>query len=189
MSVPAHDLHLSIEEYLGYEQNSQLRHEYVSGRIFAMTGASEAHNAIASNLHLQIGLIIRGSGCRAYLADMKLHVEATNSFYYPDLMVTCQKYSGESQYKTEANFIAEILSPSTKDIDCREKLSAYRTIRTLMEYAVIYQSERRIELYRKNSDGNWELFVFQDHDNMILKCICSTESVIPLDDIYEGVLA
>ena len=50
MDLPAERLPLCIADYLQGEQESQVRHEYVAGQVFAMAGAGEAHNRIAGNL-------------------------------------------------------------------------------------------------------------------------------------------
>lgn len=47
---------LSVEEFLAFETRSDVKHEYLGGVIYAMAGASEAHNRIATNL---LGLLHR----------------------------------------------------------------------------------------------------------------------------------
>jgi Uma2 family endonuclease len=187
MGIPAHDLQLSPDEYLELEESAVIRHEYVRGRIFAMTGATEAHNAIVSNLHLLIGSKIRGSGCRSYVNDMKVKVEATNSIYYPDLMVTCESFSAKSLFKLSPCLIIEVLSPSTADIDCREKLMAYQTISALIDYAIVYQDQRRVELYHRQADA-WTVSVFVDRDSFVLNPSATLPVTLSLDEIYDGII-
>ena len=40
---------ITVEKYLKLEQDAEIRHEYVAGQIYAMAGASEAHNLIVTN--------------------------------------------------------------------------------------------------------------------------------------------
>ena len=80
---------LSPEEYLARELESLVKHEYVSGYVFAMAGASKAHVILVGNLVTLLRSHLRGSGCDVYASDMKLRVEKRNCFYYPDLMVSC----------------------------------------------------------------------------------------------------
>src|SRR5579871_5059323 len=105
MSIPAENLHLSVDEYLKLEESSIVRHEYVGGRTFAMVGSTEAHNAIVTNITGIIWSKVRGTGCRVFAADMKVRVEGASSFYYPDVMVTCEPFSAKSVYKTSPNLI------------------------------------------------------------------------------------
>ncbi|HEY9871564.1 MAG TPA: Uma2 family endonuclease [Candidatus Obscuribacterales bacterium] len=187
MSIPAHDLQLSVEEYLRLEESSDVRHEYVSGRIFAMVGSTEAHNAIVVNLTIAIGSQIRGSGCRAFSTDMKLRVEATNSFYYPDVMVSCESYQAKAIFKQAPCLLIEVLSPSTIDIDRREKLLAYQNITSLNEYAIVYQEERRVELYKRR-ENEWTVTVHTGADSLVLTPAPGLELNVSLDEVYEGVL-
>ena len=42
--------HYSYEEYLAYERDSGMKHEYEDGEIVAMAGGSRRHNALASRI-------------------------------------------------------------------------------------------------------------------------------------------
>ncbi len=37
---------LSVEDYLAFEERSEIKHEYINGEIYAMAGASTRHNQI-----------------------------------------------------------------------------------------------------------------------------------------------
>lgn len=188
MALPAHELKLAEDEYLKLEESSAVRHEYVDGRIFAMTGATYAHNVIGTNLTVAFGARLRGSECRLFANDMKVKIESTGTFYYPDLMISCgEAFTAGSVYSSSPCLIAEILSPSTVDIDRREKLLAYKSIASLKQYAIIYQDQRRVELYSREGN-NWEVSVLQEHDNLKLNLIAGLEMSISLDEIYESVI-
>src|SRR5271156_6653396 len=133
MSVPK-PVYLTVERYLEEEERAALRHEYVDGRIFAMTGATRRHNIIAGNIYSMLRSHVRGSRCRAYVSDVKVHVESTNSFYYPDVMVSCDAYDAKAVFTDHPLVIVEVLSRSTAAIDRREKVLAYRKIESLREY-------------------------------------------------------
>ena len=186
MSVPAHSLQLSIDEYLDLEQASDVRHEYVSGRMFAMAGATQAHDAIVINLTVLIGSKVPASGCRLFSADMKIKVEATQSVYYPDLMVSCEPYSARSIFAKAPCLVVEVLSPSSVDVDRREKLLAYRTLASLNEYLIVYQSERKVELYKRVGD-DWTGYVYTGDDAFVLSPAPKLEVAISLDEVYAGV--
>jgi Uma2 family endonuclease len=186
MSVPAHSLQLSIDEYLDLEAASDVRHEYVGGRMFAMAGATQAHDAIVINLTVLIGSKIQASGCRLFSADMKIRVEATHSVYYPDLMVSCEPYSAKSIFAKAPCLVVEVLSPSSIDVDRREKLLSYRTLTSLQEYLIVYQSERKVELYKQVGE-DWTGYVYTGDDVFELNPAPNLEVAISLDQLYAGV--
>ncbi len=188
MSVPAQNLQLlSMDAYLDLEAKSAVRHEFVGGRIFSMVGATQAHDSIVVNLTVMIGSAVKNSKCRAYSSDMKVKIEATGSLYYPDLMVSCEPFSAKSVFIESPCLIVEVLSPSTSDIDRREKLLAYQTLPALSEYMIVYQEERRVEVYRR-VQNSWKVSAYAGHDCFALHCLDSTEIVVSLDDVYRDVL-
>jgi Uma2 family endonuclease len=178
---------LTVEEYLAQEELAEVRHEYVNGQLFAMAGASDAHNVICVNLLALIHQHLKGSGCRAYINDMKVRIDVANSFYYPDIMVTCEPIDAKSAYKQLPVLIVEVLSPSTSHIDRREKLVAYRHLSSLRQYLIVHQNRYRIEAYRKDKDGQWEVTIITRND-MVAFTALPGELEISTEAVYEGVV-
>jgi Uma2 family endonuclease len=178
--------HLTVEQYLAQEERAQVRHEYVNGQVFAMTGATEAHNAICVNLLTFLHQKVKGSGCRVFINDMKVHVETANSFYYPDIMVTCEPFVGDSVFKQSPKLIVEVLSPSTSRTDRREKLVAYRQLISLQQYLIVHQKRNCIEVYQKNQQAQWEVMVLGKSDTVSFDCLESRPE-ISVEAVYEGV--
>jgi Uma2 family endonuclease len=140
---------LSPAEYLEAETHSPIRHEYLNGELYAMTGTSQRHNLITTNLFLGLHRGLGDRPCLVFLGDVKLQVAAANAFYYPDLMVVCRAegvLAGEAQLVTDPRLVAEVLSPSTEGIDRREKLAAYRQLPSLEEYMLVAQERRLLEI-------------------------------------------
>ena len=186
MNLPAQTLAVSVADYLHGEQESQIRHEYVAGRVFAMAGAGEAHNRISLNIAFHLRAATRGTPCGVFISDMKVRVAAHDAFYYPDVLLTCDPTDRESLYKTAPCLIAEVLSPSTEVIDRREKLLAYRALTTLRYYLLVAQDRRLVELYRREADGGWRYEVSEDGE---LAFDCGGLSLrMTLADIYEDVV-
>jgi Uma2 family endonuclease len=188
MSLPAHDLQLSQEEYLEFEERSSVRHEFVNGRAFAMVGGTKAHDMIVTNLTVLAKLQLKQSDCRVFSSGMKLRIDSTGNFYYPDLMVSCESYSPESLFNRAPCLVFEILSPSTQDIDRREKLQAYQSIPSVRAYAMFAQAERRVEVYKRTEIG-WTPLVYTNDDHISLPCTGDLELKLALDEIYEGVFS
>ncbi|MBH8562772.1 Uma2 family endonuclease [Nostoc sp. CENA67] len=178
---------LTVEEYLQLEQTSEIRHEYVDGEVFAMAGASEEHNLIAGNIYALLRPHLRGTPCRAFVSDMKvqLKVQKADIFYYPDILVTCDPNDRERYFKTRPTLIVEVLSNSTKTIDKREKRLNYQNIESLREYVLVSQEEIKVEVYRKDDQGNWSLTILGKDDDLRLDSIGLK---LTMADIYEDVI-
>src|SRR5438552_2098271 len=82
---------VSVEDYLAGEENTQIKHEYIGGSIFAMAGASTEHNQIALNIAFALRAHLKGKPRRVFMSDVKVRVEFEGDqiFYYPDVMVGC----------------------------------------------------------------------------------------------------
>ncbi len=177
---------LTVEEYLNLEQDAEMRHEYVAGQIYAMAGASEAHNLIAGNIFALLRPHLRGSSCRAFVSDMKVKVKTQKAdiFYYPDLLVTCDSNDREKYFKTSPNLIVEVLSNSTETTDKREKRVNYQNIESLQEYVLVSQDKISIEVYRQDNQGNWTVETLSKDDNLQLNSVGFT---LTMAEIYEDV--
>ena len=149
---------MTAEEFLAWEQTRSLRHEFVQGEVFAMTGGVDRNNTLALNLVVALRQHLRGGPCRVYAGDVKLRVEAKDSTFYPDLMVTCSALDlADRQIKREPVLVVEVLSPSTEAFDRGDKFAAYRSLPSLVEYLLVDVNTRRCDLYRKGADGLWVL--------------------------------
>src|SRR5579883_389554 len=178
---------ITVKDYLDYEERSKSRHEYVRGQMFAMSGATEAHEVICNNLIALIHLHLRNSPCRVFGGNMKLRIEIANSFYYPDVMVTCEPYEAKSVFKASPTFLAEVLSPSTKQIDLREKLVAYKQLDSLKEYVIVHQNKIAIEIHRRCATTEWEVLKLTSADKFELQSLPGEPLVVPIEDVYAKV--
>ncbi|TVP62136.1 MAG: Uma2 family endonuclease [Nodularia sp. (in: Bacteria)] len=160
------EIYITPEKYLQMEEQSNIKHEYIDGYIYAMAGALDSHVTIALNLATLLRNHVRGSGCRAYIADMKARIESLNRFYYPDVMVTCDQRDQETPaYKRFPNLIVEVLSDSTEAFDRGDKFADYQLLETLEEYVLINTKRQRIECFRRNDQGLWVLQTYTAEKN------------------------
>lgn len=180
----------TAEEYLQLEQSSEIRHEYLAGQVFAMSGGSKQHNLIAGNIYSRLRSHLRGGSCSVFMADMKVRIQLANQnksiFYYPDVIVSCDP---DDQDRFSLNYpclIIEVLSPSTELTDRREKLVNYRNLETLQEYVLVSQDEIKVEVYRQDAEGNWSLTILGKNDELQLNSVGLN---ITMSDIYEDVFA
>jgi Uma2 family endonuclease len=179
--------YISPEDYLRLEAQSPVRHEYVAGGIYAMTGASLRHNILAGNLFSAFRAHLKTSPCRVFIEGVKLHVARDNAYYYPDVIVSCdprlQSITGESMAIDQPTVLVEVLSTSTEGVDRREKFVAYRKLASLKEYLLVQQDRMEIELFRRQGDVSWEHCVFSAGDELLL---ASLDFRCALSDVYEG---
>ncbi len=153
---------MASAEYLAWEATQFERHEFVNGEVFAMAGAEDRHVTVVLNVAMALRQHLGGTPCRTLIVDMKLHVAATNSYFYPDVMVTCSAADLASPLtKSEPTLLVEVLSPSTAAYDRGDKFAQYRRIPTLQEYLLIDVDTRCADLYRKGADGMWVLHPFE----------------------------
>jgi len=168
----AYKSHYSADEYLAFENESAEKHEYIHGEIYAMAGASDAHVTVSLNVAAALKSHLRGNPCRSFIADMKLRVEATDAFFYPDVFVTCRDtFPARSDIKTDATLIVEVLSPSTEAYDRGVKFAHYRYLPGLQEYLLIDIQTRSVDLYRKGDDGLWVLRPYGANDTVELASV------------------
>ena len=157
MNLPAIDHGIRVEDYLAGEKDGEVRHEYVAGEVYAMTGASARHGLIVTALTLSLGVAARKQGCQLFTNDMKVHVHQSgvDAFYYPDLLLSCDPDDRNDYYRERPCLIVEVLSETTERIDRREKLFAYTAgLASLQEYLLVAQDCRRVDRYRR-TDTDW----------------------------------
>ncbi len=176
---------MTAEEYLDFEAKSNSKHEFVDGLLFAMTGTTQRHNTIVHNLDTIVANHLHGSKCRAYRESIRVAVEAANSYYYPDLVVTC-KPDDDSFFALEPLFIAEVLSDSTAMIDRREKVAAYRKLPSLCEYLIVDHRKQQAQLFRRQHDKAWASWIFRGNAEFSLDSLPTGLLVIRLPDLYKA---
>jgi Uma2 family endonuclease len=184
MALPARPRHrYTYAEYLAYERDSGLKHEYDDGEILAMAGGSRRHSALASRVSaaLEGG---RKPGCVAFQADLKVRVLATGKATYPDASVVCGPIESDPADPSGATItnptvIVEVLSPSTEEEDRGNKWRHYQLIPSLQEYVLVSQSEPRLERYHRLPAGTWEYSVATRGEVQL-----SVGAVFNLEELY-----
>jgi Uma2 family endonuclease len=154
---------ISLEDYLEGEQISQTKHEYINGEVYALAGASDRHYRIAMNIATKLDSHLGNSKCEAFMAEMKLKADE-KTFYYPDVFVSCDKVIKSAFFREEPILIVEVVSPSTRQIDRREKLRVYQQMPTVQEYVIIEQDKMLVEIHRRQPDGRWITYFYNEGD-------------------------
>lgn len=142
-------------EYLELERKAEFRSEYIAGRMYAMSGASRRHILLNGNFYRELSSQLRGKDCEAYVIDMRVKVNPTGLYTYPDIAAVCGEPRFEDdQIDTLLNptVIVKVLSPSTEAYDRGEKFAHYRRLESLREYVLVSQDKIRIEQYRREGE-------------------------------------
>jgi Uma2 family endonuclease len=174
-------------EYFQLEENSEVKHEYFDGEIFAMAGAKKNHHIIVMNLSIILGTYFKLKPCNVYPSDMRVSVEQGKYYTYPDLTVVCGKSEFLDKNETtltNPNLILEVLSDSTEKYDRSKKFQSYRTIPSLNTYVLVSTEYKQIEVYSKNPNNSWTL---TDPDENGKIHIPSIDYTLDLNEVYEKV--
>lgn len=174
---------LTVADYLAGEDASDIRHEYIGGQVYAMTGASDRHGLITLNIATFLRPLARGTDCQLFANDMKvrLRIGGDDIFYYPDLLLSCDPTDRETYYRSRPCLIVEVLSNSTERIDRREKFLAYQTLPSLREYLLVSQGRRAVQIHRRASDWVPEIVTAGAVQLACLDC------ALELETIYEDI--
>jgi Uma2 family endonuclease len=186
MSSPSPSL-LTEREYLALERKSEIRSEYIAGRVFVMSGATRRHNLIAGNLYREINSQLRGRPCEAYVSDMRVKVAPTGMYTYPDIVALCGEPRLEDAHgDTLLNpaVIVEVLSESTEAYDRGEKFAHYRRLETLREYVLVAQNKVCVEHYGRRGE-EWVLSEISDPEGTLH--LPSIDCRVSVAAIYEKV--
>jgi Uma2 family endonuclease len=180
---------ITPEQYLHRERNAEFRSEYLRGEMFAIAGASANHNLIVGNCVQNIGQQLKKKPCRVYPSDLKLRIQATGLYTYPDLSVVC----GEPQLESDHGdvllnpvVLIEVLSDSTEAYDRGKKFEHYRTIPSLKHYVLVAQDRHSIDCFSLNPDGSWSLTACQTPTGMVE--LAAIDSQLSAVEVYDKVV-
>lgn len=173
---------MTWEEYLAFEEQSPYRHEFINGTVYAMSGASLAHNEIAQELVVAFRSHLRSGPCKPFFLEAKLEIRTGRDLimYYPDAMVSCRPEDRTDQVVRNPKLVVEILSKSTQHIDRREKAMVYQRVEAIEEYVLIAQNQPRVIVHRRAE--NWRPVVYTEADALV--DFRSIGLSVPLPRIY-----
>lgn len=181
----------TVDEYRAMEETAQERHEYCNGEIIAMSGGSEVHSAIACNLLIYLGFLLRDTDFRLYNSDLRVWIPEYQRGTYTDLMVV----NGAPEFNADRTdeilnplLIVTILSPFTEAYDRGEKFRKYRSIPSFCEYLLVSQTEPYIEQYYncdRPSGDRWQWQVYDGLDRAIV--LHSLNIELPMSEVYRRI--
>lgn len=176
--------HYTFEEYLNLEENSELRHEYFYGEIFAMAGTTRVHNELTFNTTARLKDKLKGERCFVYLEAVKVEIKKSLHYTYPDVVVSCSEKEDDDKSIKFPILIVEVLSDSTRKYDINEKFSYYKELESLKHYVLIEQEKYFVTVFTKHNDlwvhkAYSKLEEMVDFEHLNIK--------IPVKEIYENI--
>lgn len=189
MGLPKSIRQMTAAEFSAWELDEPERHEFFRGevfKVFGMGGAQRKHIDVTGNCYTSLKNHLRGTPCRAFMNDMKIHVETTDDMFYPDVLVTCDPRDLAASLEMQhPKLIIEVLSPSTATFDRGDKFLSYRLIDSLEEYALVDPHAKTFEVYRRQPNGaDWLLSPGRSGQGLELQSVAMT---ISLDALFENV--
>ena len=151
--------HHSPADYLAFDRQSDTRHEYFDGVIYAMAGGSYNHVTVTNNFSRILGNLLLDRDCNVTSSDARVQVAATGPFFYPDVVVVCgaPQFADDHSYAvTNPVLLVEVLSPSTETFDRTTKFEQYRRLESLREYVLVSQTEARVQSFCRQADETWK---------------------------------
>ncbi|GAC1397665.1 MAG: Uma2 family endonuclease [Ktedonobacteraceae bacterium] len=175
---------ISVEEWRELERiSNDIKHEYIDGYVYAMSGGSLAHSSIGINAVrvFQDALRTAGKQCYTYNLDVAARL-SSRRYTYPDATVTCNERDKPTPDKTEIQsprVIVEVLSDSTEAYDRGRKLGYYRACPTVEEYVLVASKYQSVEVYRRTQRG-WIYDFYGPEDEIELISLSISVSVAAL---------
>ena len=183
MQATQKDKTYSVEDYFLFEESSAVRHEFINGYIYEMSGASDNHNFICQNLLLIFRALLKKKGFYIFMENMKLKIPIDKIFYYPDIIVTSEERNIENRYaQFHPVLLAEITSDSTRKTDMVDKLIQYQKFPSLKYYLIVEQDKQEIIVISRNAEGNWQSETYNQPEEIINSTALEIE--ISLKEIY-----
>jgi Uma2 family endonuclease len=157
------------EEYFTWEEQQQIRHEYINGEVYATTGGTLNHSEIALNFSLVLKSHLRSSGCRVLNSDARVNIHNSSDYVYPDISVSCDvRDKTATKFISHPCLIVEVLSPNTEAYDRGDKFAIYRRSPSLQDYVLVSSNKIAIDIYHKNDRDRWEIISYTAGDSVEL---------------------
>lgn len=178
---------MTLDEWRTLERSSHdLKHEYIDGQVYAMSGGSLSHGRIGSNAvrALEDALAAAGQTCFVYTSDVAVRVSPTR-YTYPDASISCDERDQPGRDKTEVvmpRLIVEVLSTGTEAYDRGDKLGYYRACAHIQEYVIVSTRYQGVEVYTRASEA-WTYRAYSPGDEIELASIAVR---LPVAALYRG---
>jgi len=177
--------HMTLKEFLRWDDGTDTRYELIDGFPVAMAPPAEAHRILAVRLGSRIDAALAGRRpCNAQIEPGVVRPDRADSYYVPDIAVTCEPNEAGRQAMVDPILIVEILSASTERTDRRLKLPAYQTMESVREIMLIDADSHHAELYRQEND-RWGIQLVRGAEASLF--LSTVDLGISMSELYEGI--
>ena len=177
---------MTVEEYIEFEEQSDVRHEFINGNLIPMPGTTDDHNEICFNITALLKQTLSKQGFRIYSEGVKAQISSEKDYTYPDVMVTSDLRDLEDRYiKKYPSVIFEVISKNSRVEDSVDKFSRYTNIKSLQNYILVDSEKMYVEVRTKQANGEWEASTYLQADKTFPVPALKLE--FNLEAVYEGV--
>ena len=177
---------MTVEEYLAFDEASEIQHEFIDGELIPMPGGSGPHNLIAAWATVALGVALRDRDCYVFGSQMRVRID-DRKYLFPDVSVV----RGEPAYGDDNKVIllnptvvVEVTSPSSLSYDHVDKVELYGAVPSIQGYLILDQKRVFAEWYTRTENG-WHLLQFSDPADEIE--MAPLGCALRLSEIYRGV--
>lgn len=173
----------TLDEYIQLDEASDIRHEFINGQLFDMSGNSDLHNEMVGNLYFLLRNLLAGSKSKLYFEQVKVKIQGENHYYYPDVFITNHPLDLQNKYiKQFPLLLIEVLSDSTRKFDMIDKFIQYQKIETLEYYILVEPDFMYVNCFSKDDKGEWQSAIYNKVTDLVSLNKLGIE--LPLQGIY-----
>ncbi|GAB4486944.1 MAG: Uma2 family endonuclease [Saprospiraceae bacterium] len=177
---------MTVEEYIEFEERSEIRHEFINGNLIPMPGTTLFHNDICINLVVLLCSLLSKENFKIQQENVKVQIPNEKDFTYPDVVVTSDKSDFKQQYILQhPSVIFEVMFKSSRIYDSADKFILYKKIESLQNYILVDSEKIFVEVRVKLANGEWEASSFLQSDERFPVPALGVE--LELSAVYEGV--
>ena len=174
----------TVDEYLEFEKNSEIKHEFVDGILIEMPGESKKANKIGGSIYMALRLGLKGKSFEVYNHDVKLRTVPGRKYRYPDIMVVPIDDVDDTHVVHRAIVTVEVTSDNSSGVDHDEKFHEYIGMPSVECYLIVSQAESLVEVYQRTGT-KWEYAFYTNlTDSFEVRALGIS---IQVGDVYEGV--
>lgn len=173
---------MTYVEYLALERESETKHEYINGEVYATAGGTPEHARLAMTFGRLVGNALGARPCATFTWDARIRIERTHRSTYPDVSIVCGKLeraSDDPDAITNPRVLVEVLSDTTEASDRGDKWAHYQRLDSLQEYVLISQHTPRVEVFRRTEHG-WSYETLSEGSRLALRSIDVTIDLVEL---------
>ena len=179
---------MSVEEYIEFEERSEIRHEFIDNQLIPMPGTTRIHNSICINLSILLRFLLKKGAFDIFQENVKVQIAPGKDYTYPDIVVTNDPIdlTGDDAYFIKHPcVIVEVISKTSRIEDSADKFIRYKNIESLQNYILVDSEKAWVEVRYKTEAGEWEADTYLMSDQKFPVPALGVE--LRLEDVYEGI--